>query len=107
MVFLQVLPRGGPSSPIVAGYPWACCSSAKIVYLDWGLNQELYMLGGPSPYNLIRGVALLWGRLGLFGSTGGSTGSSAGSSTGGLPSSESFGGRSLPRVDFKCSEVTV
>ena len=41
VALFQVLPRGGPSSLIVVGYPWACGSSTKIAYLDWGLNQEL------------------------------------------------------------------
>ena len=41
VALLQVLPRGGPSSPIVAGYPWVCCSSTKILYLNWGLDWEL------------------------------------------------------------------
>ena len=41
VALLQVLPRGGPSSLIVAGYPWACGFSMKFVYLEWGLDQEL------------------------------------------------------------------
>ena len=47
------------------------------------------------------------GRLGPFFSTGSSIGSSTGSSTEGSPSLRSFGGRLLPRVDFKCSEITI
>ena len=46
-------------------------------------------------YGLTGGAALLCGRLGPFGSTGGS------------PSSGSFGGRPLPSVDSECSEITV
>ena len=63
VALLQVLPRGGPSSPIVAGYPWACGSSTKIAYLDWGLDREL--------------------------------------------ASGSFGGELFPKVDSKCSKITV
>ena len=71
VAFLQVLPRGGPSSLIVAGYPWACGSSTRIAYLDWGLDREL-------SWELDRELA-----------------------------SGSFGGELFPKVDSKCSEITV